>query len=119
MRLVVVDDDADIRLLLRTALTLEGFEMVGEAVNGAEGVGLVERLQPDGVVLDVMMPVMDGLTALPAIKEAVPAVRVVLYSSGDVHPVREGAERLGAHHVLPKNAGTAALAAAFRSDRPR
>ena len=118
MRLVVVDDDQDIRLLLRTTLKLEGFEILGEAVNGAAAVGFVEELQPDGVVLDVMMPVMDGLSALPAIKRAAPGARVVLYSSVDVYSVREEAERLGAHQVVPKNAGTAALAAALRSDRP-
>lgn len=116
MRLVVVDDDADIRLLLTTTLALEGLQVAGEAVNGAEAIEIVRRLQPDAVVLDMMMPVMDGMTALPEIKRVAPATRVILYSSADVDSVREEAERLGAHRVLPKTAGTAALMAALRSD---
>lgn len=116
MRLVVVDDDPDIRLLLQTSLTLAGFEVVGQAVNGAEAVDVVRRLQPDGVVLDVMMPVTDGLAALPAVKQAAPGARVVLFSSVDVRSLEEEAMRLGAHRVLGKNAGTAALAAALRSE---
>lgn len=116
MRLVVVDDDPDIRLLLVTALGLAGFEIAGEAVNGAEAIEVVERLQPDGIVLDMMMPVMDGLAALPEIKRVAPAARVVLYSSADVDSVREEAERRGAHRVLPKNAGMAALVATLRAD---
>ena len=116
MRLVVVDDDPDIRLLLITALPRAGFEVVGEADNGADAVGVVESTRPDGVVLDMMMPVMDGLTALPAIKRAAPQARVVLYSSVDVDLIRREAFELGAHRVLAKTAGTAALVAALRSE---
>lgn len=116
MRLVVVDDDPDIRLLLVTALALEGFQVAGEATNGVEAIEIARRLQPDGVVLDMMMPVMDGLAALPEIRRAAPAARVVLYSSADLDSVREEAGRRGAHRVLPKTAGTAALVAALRSE---
>ena len=116
MRLVVVDDDPDIRLLLNIALPRAGFEVVGEAVDGADAIGVVNSAQPDGVVLDMMMPVMDGLTALPAIKRAAPQARVVLYSSVDIDLIRKEALLLGAHRVLAKTAGTAALVAALRSE---
>lgn len=116
MRVVVVDDDQDIRLLLVTSLGLAGFEVVGEAAHGVEAVEVVEKLQPDGVVLDVMMPVMDGLTALPEIKRVAPTINVVVYSSVDVASVREEAARHGVHRVVAKTAGPGAVVAALRSE---
>ncbi|MDQ3106294.1 MAG: response regulator, partial [Actinomycetota bacterium] len=59
-RIVIVDDTDDIRLLLEMALNIDGrFEVVGSACDGAEGARVCEALQPDGILLDVMMPVMD------------------------------------------------------------
>ena len=115
MRVVVVDDDPDIRLLLHTSLSLAGFEVVGEAANGEEAIRAVEDLRPDGVILDVMMPVMDGLTALPEIKRVAPEIRVVVYSSVDVTSVREEAARHGVDRVVAKTAGPTAVVAALRS----
>lgn len=82
-RVLLVDDTAVIRMVIRRTLELDGrFEVVGEACNGAEGVELTERLQPDLVLLDLAMPVMDGLEALPHIR---PHSTVIVLSafSGD------------------------------------
>jgi len=81
-RVVVIDDEADLRMLMRVMLRADGrFEVVGEAGNGLAGVAAVAALQPDVVVLDLSMPVMDGLVALPLIKNSSPDCRVVVCSA--------------------------------------
>ncbi len=63
LRVVIAEDEALIRLDLREMLTDAGYEVVGEAGDGARALELVDRLRPDLVLLDVRMPVMDGITA--------------------------------------------------------
>ena len=58
-RILIVEDDPDLRTILRMQLSSQGYE-VAEAVNGAEGFQIVQSLRPDCVILDLMMPVMDG-----------------------------------------------------------
>src|SRR5437016_6033994 len=58
---LLVDDDPDQRLFLRHSLSGEGFEIVGEATNGLDGIDQAGRLQPDLIVLDLTMPVVGGL----------------------------------------------------------
>jgi DNA-binding NarL/FixJ family response regulator len=82
LRVLLADDEADVRHLLRLNLELDGrFEIVGEAANGAEAVDLARQLQPDAVVLDILMPVMGGVDALPLIREVAPAAPVVVLSA--------------------------------------
>ncbi|MGH2736861.1 MAG: response regulator, partial [Actinomycetota bacterium] len=63
LRVIIADDAADIRLLLRMYLSGSKLEVVGEAADGKEAVNLVTSLKPDAVILDLSMPVMDGLEA--------------------------------------------------------
>src|SRR2546429_8406175 len=75
-RVLVVDDDPDIRELLFTALEDEGFEVV-PAGNGQEALAIIETFRPDVIVLDLMMPVMDGwqfAAELPARDEDIPTI---------------------------------------------
>ncbi len=79
---LIVDDAPEVRLLLRMTIEQEpGLEAVAEAENGDEGIKLVESLGPDVVVMDLMMPVMDGVEATRRITEQFPYVRVVAYSA--------------------------------------
>lgn len=81
-RVVIVDDDADVRSLLEVVFEVDGrFEVVGTAIDGAQGVALVERAQPDVVVLDLRLPVMDGLTAIPLLRRCAPHARIVVFSA--------------------------------------
>ncbi len=83
-RLLIVDDYADIRELLRMQLELSpDFEVVGEAADGLEAVQRATDLQPHVVLLDLAMPRMDGLEALPLIREAVEGVQVIALSGFD------------------------------------
>ncbi len=109
---LLVDDVADLRFMLR--LNLEGsgrFRVVGEAGNGAEGVELARAHQPDLVLLDIAMPIKDGLEALPEIREASPSSRVVILSSFGEQRYGEQATRLGASAYVEKTLAPDALVA--------
>ena len=79
-RVVLVDDNADVRRLLREQLELAGFAVVGEASDGDEAIRVTERLRPHVVVLDLEMGRMSGASALPGIRRAAPSCSVVVFS---------------------------------------
>jgi CheY-like chemotaxis protein len=102
-RVVIVDDTEDVRLLLTMTLNVDGrFETVGTAPNGRLGIDVCRDLQPDGILLDVMMPVLDGLGALPELRAACPEARIVMLSANDQPDVVEQARRLGADAFVTK-----------------
>ena len=81
LRVVLADDTAEFRLLLRIILEQDGrFEVVAEAADGAEAVRVTTAEQPDALVLDLAMPVMDGLQAIPEVRSASPATAIVVLS---------------------------------------
>ncbi len=86
LRILLADDEALIRLDLREMLTEAGHEIVGEAANGQDAVQLAQELHPDIVIMDVKMPVMDGLTAAQQITEAeiAPVLLLTAYSQQDI-----------------------------------
>jgi CheY-like chemotaxis protein len=100
VRVLLVDDLSDIRLVMRLLLEADGrAEVVGEASDGAEGVRLAAELHPDAVVLDLRMPGMDGVAALPLIRDAAPGTVVVALSALPVGPMTDRAVDLGATYV--------------------
>ncbi len=78
---LIVDDAAFMRLALKTVLEKNGFEVVGEAENGAIGVRKYKELNPDIVTMDITMPVLDGVEALKQIKEIDNSAKVVMISA--------------------------------------
>src|SRR4051794_16962922 len=106
VRVVLVDDVPELRLLVR--LTLEedpAIEVVGEASNGREGVEVVARTKPDLVLLDLSMPDMDGLEAIPLIRSASDTARVVVLSGHEAGRVSLEALDQGASRYINKAAG--------------
>lgn len=97
LRVVLADDTREYRLLLRIILEQDGrFEIVADATDGAEAVAACETEQPDAIVLDLAMPVMDGLQAIPLIREGSPATKIVVLSGFargrlDVEALKRGA----------------------------
>ena len=94
---LVVDDSALIRKMLIKLLNDNGYQVIGEAANGEEGVELYKDLEPDIVTLDITMPVMDGVTALKKIKEYNPEAMVAMICAAGqkdklMDALREGAE---------------------------
>jgi DNA-binding NarL/FixJ family response regulator len=106
IRVVLVDDVPELRLLVR--LTLEDdpeIEVVGEAANGREGVTVVEATDPDIVLLDLSMPDMDGLEAIPLMREHAPQARLVVLSGHEAGRVSLEALDQGASRYINKAAG--------------
>ena len=81
MRIVLIDDNDDIRFLMRFQLEMIGLSVVGEGANGLEGIEVVRREQPDLVVMDMAMPGLDGVDTTYAIKVGTPQTTVVAFTS--------------------------------------
>jgi signal transduction histidine kinase len=100
---VVIDDTPDLRLLLRMVLELsDRYTVVAEAGDGAAGIKVVREWQPDLVLLDLAMPVMDGLEALPEIRTACPNASVVVLSGFEADRMADQAIAQGASGYLQK-----------------
>jgi PAS domain S-box-containing protein len=102
-RVLVVDDNDDVRHLLRAQIAADGrYEVVGDAADGEQAVDSAQQLQPDIVILDLAMPRMDGLQALPLIRAAVPGVRVIVLSGFDQSIMARRALAAGAARYVEK-----------------
>lgn len=80
-KVLIIDDAAFMRMTIKTMLEKNGFEIVGEAENGAVGVSKYIECQPDIVTMDITMPEMSGIEALKAIKKIDPTAKVVMMSA--------------------------------------
>ncbi len=104
LKVVLADDDPDLRGLVKLMLNADGrFRVVGQAGDGAAAVRLAESEHPDVVVLDLQMPVMDGLTALPLLRERLPNARIVVLSTFPDPFTLVDAVRQGADGYIDKN----------------
>lgn len=107
-KILIVDDSRLVRLTIRTILQrAAGFEVVGEAENGREGVDMAKDLNPDVVTLDIEMPVMNGIECLRRLRVLSPAKVVVLSSlTHPASPRAVEARLVGADAVIGKPAGS-------------
>ena len=80
-RVLVVDDAAFMRMMVKDILSKNGYEIVGEAENGMKALEKYQELKPDLVTMDITMPEMDGITAVKEIKKVDPAAKVVMCSA--------------------------------------
>mgnify|MGYP000902499991 FL=1 len=80
-RILVVDDAAFMRMMLKDILAKAGYEVVGEAENGAVGLQKYQELNPDLVTMDITMPEMDGITAVKEIKKVDPNANIIMCSA--------------------------------------
>ncbi|HEY4349431.1 MAG TPA: response regulator transcription factor [Gaiellaceae bacterium] len=102
-RILIADDHPLTRDALSGLLAANGFEVVGQAADGNEAIALAGELSPDLIVLDLGMPEMDGLTALPRLREIVPTAEIVVLTASEDDESLLGAIRLGAAGYLLKN----------------
>lgn len=114
-RLLIVDDHELVRASLRLLLTGEpDLVIIGEATNGQEAVALCRQLHPDLVLMNLRMPIVDGITATRLIRQACPATKVLLltFSASPEHLAQ--AQRAGAAGYLLKEASQSELVSAIR-----
>jgi DNA-binding NarL/FixJ family response regulator len=103
IRAFLCDDVPDLRFLFRTVLEEHGVEVVGEAGDGRAGVEGVVALRPDIILLDLAMPVMDGLQAIPLIRERAPDTKIMVLSGFGDGPAAQSARALGIDRFVDKN----------------
>lgn len=118
IRVMIVDDHAVVRSGLSAFLSVNhDLELVGEAENGQQAVTRAGLLRPDVILMDIMMPVMDGIAATEAIKRQYPAIQIVALTSFQEDELVQNALRAGAVGYLMKNVTARELGAAIRSAR--
>lgn len=100
-RVVLVDDDADIRRVLSTLLIQEGIDVVGQAEDGEKAINIVGRSQPNVVVMDLMMPILGGDDAAREIAARWPEIIIVGLTAGDAS-ARDRLLEAGSHVVFDK-----------------
>lgn len=105
LRILVVDDAPEVRAVVKGIIDLHnrGWMVIGEANNGEAGVELARNEQPDLVLLDISMPVMDGLEALPEVRDASPRAVVVVLTGFPSDAAREQSFTAGAHGFVEKD----------------
>ena len=117
-RVLIVDDSPQVRRELRTLLPLAGdIEIVGEAADGWEAIRLAEALQPEVVLMDLEMPVLDGYEATRQIKAGFPSCRVVALTVHGYETARQKAMQAGVDLFMVKGAALESLVEAI-SARP-
>lgn len=115
VRVIVADDETDVCLMLRIQLGAQpDIEVVGIAADGAEAVALCRELTPDAIVMDLLMPVMNGFQAIESLQRELPFVAVVAYTGVAGEFVRHEMERMGVPLVL-KSGDIKPLADALRT----
>jgi two-component system, NarL family, response regulator LiaR len=116
IRLLLVDDHVVVRQGLRMVLSLEpDLDIIGEANNGQEALNLVKKLDPQVVLMDLLMPVMDGVSAIRAIKKEYPDIEVVALTSVLEDRLVIDAVEAGAAGYLLKESGPEELIEAIRA----
>ena len=116
IRIMIVDDHAQVRRGLAVFLELwDDFLLVGEADNGERAVALVEILQPNVILMDLVMPVMDGVTATRIIHDNFPSVQVVVLTSTVEYEIIQQALDAGATSYMLKNVTIDTMAQTIRS----
>jgi len=110
IRVLIADDHPLVRFAVRRCLEWEeSVEVVGEASTGEEAVALARRFQPDAVLLDYQMPVLDGIAATKAIVDEMPQVAILMLTGQDDGGLEEKATRAGVHRLIRKDEPAEAL----------
>jgi Response regulator containing CheY-like receiver domain and AraC-type DNA-binding domain len=114
-RILVIDDSPMVFKAVKRALEPEGFQVVDQAFNGQEGLEKIDLLKPDLIILDVTMPVMDGIQAAEALFQKNPAAKVIMLSAMGDEDLTNKAKRIGIKLFLTKPFKPEELVSSVRS----
>lgn len=116
IKVAIADDHALFRAGVKTALSSrKDIQMIAEAENGMQLLNLLKHIKPDVILLDIQMPIMDGLTTLPEVKKLYPDVRVIMLSMHNDHSVITRMMEIGANSYLTKDSDSEMIYQAIRT----
>jgi DNA-binding NarL/FixJ family response regulator len=115
VRILVVDDHQMLREALVEMLELSGFEVLGAVADGAEATSLAPGLAPDVVLMDLSLPVINGLDATRLLREVAPNTAIVMFSAFDSEELKRQAFAAGAVAYLPKGCSNERLRATLEA----
>jgi DNA-binding NarL/FixJ family response regulator len=104
IKVIITDDHALFRTGVKTSLShYQDIEFIGEAENGMQLLNLVKFLQPDVILLDIQMPIMDGIATLPEVKKILPDIRIIMLTMNDDVSMISKLMEIGANSYLTKD----------------
>lgn len=116
IRILITDDHAVFRTGVKTSLSqYSDIEVIGEAENGLQLIKLVKFLQPDVILLDIQMPIMDGITSLPEVKKILPNAKVIMLTMIDDISMISKLMEIGANSYLIKNSDSETIYEAIKT----
>lgn len=116
VKVIVADDHVLFRAGVKTALSMKkDVRLIGEADNGQQLLHLLKHLQPDVILLDIQMPIMDGITTLPEIKKLYPDIKIIMLTMHNDHSMISKLMELGANAYLTKNSDSEVIYEAIKT----
>jgi DNA-binding NarL/FixJ family response regulator len=116
VRILIVDDSAPLRKIMHKELDAHtGWAVSGEAENGQQAIEKAEQLKPDLIVLDLSMPIMNGLQAAPALKKILPSTPIVMFTSFHTNFLKDQALKAGIAVVVQKSSSMGVLVDAIQT----
>src|SRR5882724_13565428 len=116
IKVVIADDHTLFRAGVKTALSVKkDVELIAEADNGMQLLNLLKHIEPDVILLDIQMPIMDGITTLPEIRKLYPDVKVIILSMHNDHSMISKLMEVGANSYLTKNSDSETIYQAIKT----
>ncbi|MBC7904860.1 MAG: response regulator transcription factor, partial [Gemmatimonadaceae bacterium] len=116
IKVAIADDHALFRAGVKTALAArKDIEMIAEADNGMQLLNLLKHIEPDVILLDIQMPIMDGITTLPEIRKLYPDIKVIILSMHNDHSMISRLMEIGANSFLTKNSDSETIYQAIKT----
>src|SRR5882672_1523122 len=116
IKVIIADDHALFRAGVKTALSIKkDVELIAEADNGMQLLNLLKHMEPDVILLDIQMPIMDGIQTLPEIRKLYPHVKVIILSMHNDHSMISKLMEIGANSYLTKNSDSETIYQAIKT----
>ncbi|HMH33341.1 MAG TPA: response regulator transcription factor [Puia sp.] len=116
IKVIIADDHVLFRSGVRAALSVKkDVELIAEADNGAQLLNLLKHMEPDVILLDIQMPIMDGIATLPEIRKLYPGIKVIILSMHNDHSMISKLMEIGANSYLTKNSDSETIYQAIKT----